>query len=100
MHNTLPLCIIWIQYIIKKHATHYCPALTTYIDCVYSCTYLAMCTVATGISLYCATHSDMLLRMLQSKLTRQVAQAPGDLGCVGIAPYDITHGFMVSCGYG
>ena len=40
--------------------------------------------------------------MLQSKLTHQVAhvQAPGDLGCVGIAPYDITHGLMVSCGYG
>ena len=37
--------------------------------------------------------------MLQSKLTRQVAQAPGDLGCVCIAPYDITHGFMVSCDY-
>ena len=41
----------------------------------------------------------MMFVMLQSKLTRQVAQAPGDLGCVGIAPYDITHGFMVSCGY-
>ena len=33
---------------------------------------------------------------LQGKLTRQVAQTPTDLGCLPIAPYDITHGFMVS----
>jgi len=33
---------------------------------------------------------------LQGKLTRQVAQTPVDLGCTPIAPYDITHGFMVS----
>ena len=48
----------------------------------------------------CPTHCDIAtLTTLQSKLTRQVAQAPGDLGCVCIAPYDITHGFMVSYSY-
>ncbi|XP_065901586.1 uncharacterized protein [Dysidea avara] len=34
--------------------------------------------------------------VLKGKLTRQVAQTPTDLGCLPIAPYDITHGFMVS----